>query len=157
MLNFNNFRDQVDLLPFSLYVKSLDGTYSDCTPFMVQMLHLLYREEVVGKQDSELPWKPEDKIKIKDHYNLTMISNKNFCSTIEEYTDSNGKIHHYLTTKVPLCDKTDKIVGLIGISKDIGDWPQERVQKFEMQFLCMLQALVKDYIFKDIEKHNYWA
>ena len=108
------------LLPLHVFWKDVDGVYLGCNEVFARGLGLI-PSDIVGKTDYDLPVKKE----LSDLYRLddseVVKSRKEKLNIEEEQEDHNGKKMHLLTSKVPLIDKNDKVIGLLGVYSDITD------------------------------------
>lgn len=75
------------------------------------------REDTIGKNDYEI-FAEDVADKIRDIDNKVLIEGEKL-NFEERVPHPDGKVHEYLTTKVPLINEDGKIYGLIGIATDI--------------------------------------
>lgn len=108
----------MELTPSSVYWKNLDGTYLGCNQALLKLVGASRFEEVIGKKDSELPWKESAKELQKN--DKAVISSGKLLHFEESVKLSDSDfIQTFLTNKMPLVDKFGKITGVIGSSIDI--------------------------------------
>jgi two-component system CheB/CheR fusion protein len=105
-------------VPDAIYFRDASGKFIRTNPAATERLGLTDPTRTIGKTPYELP-NPEAAISqhrldedvlrtgIPQHYKL------------ERRTDNDGEIRWDLSTRLPLRDKSDQIVGLIGISRDV--------------------------------------
>ena len=107
----------INKLPVSVYWKDLNGRYLGCNKYVAEMAGVDSPELIIGKTDYDLPWKAHaDFFKKIDSF----VMNSARESVLEEpATLSNNKKITVLTTKTPLYDENNNIVGIIGTSMDI--------------------------------------
>jgi PAS domain S-box-containing protein len=115
-------------------------------------MHLHSEAEVLGKDDFEVfPKEMADKFFSDDQ---SVIKNGLSVFNREEYVvDEEGQKRWLLTTKVPLRDENNHIIGLVGVGKDITTRKQfdENLQN-ERNLLRTLIDNLPDYIsIKDVE------
>lgn len=104
----------VESMPGVFYWKNTKGIYLGCNDFNIPGLEKPF---IIGKTDYDLYPKAEAD-KIREHDLLVINSGK--VLHIEEYiTLPNGKRMQFIVDKMPLKDKSGKIIGLIGVSLDI--------------------------------------
>ncbi|WP_218814004.1 ATP-binding protein [Rickettsiella endosymbiont of Dermanyssus gallinae] len=104
-------------LPGSVYWKNKEGVYLGQNSYAKKLTHKLgFSEVVLGKTDYDLfPKVVADNFRETD---LAVLSGKNL--TMEEVvTLPNGKKRIFLSSKIPLPDRSKNIVGVLGISIDI--------------------------------------
>ena len=123
-------RTLIDNLPFSIYVKDLECRKVVANITDVEKLGYTSEAEVLGKTDLELF---EGEIGVPS-YNDDLLVLKEGHSIInreELFPNPEGGIHWTVTTKIPLFDQSGKIVGMVGIGRDITEQKkaQETIQK----------------------------
>ncbi|WP_126322482.1 ATP-binding protein [Candidatus Rickettsiella viridis] len=104
-------------LPGSVYWKNKEGVYLGQNSYAKKLMHKLgFSEVVFGKTDYDLFTKV-----VADNFretDLAVLSGKNL--TMEEVvTLPSGKKRIFLSSKIPLPDRSKNIVGILGISIDI--------------------------------------
>lgn len=119
--NLEMLENIIALMPGHVYWMNKDGYYLGCNDNQAKSAGLISRKEIIGKSNKELPW----------NFNTNEISetldsiNKQVMSSGKEITVEEPAISPvrgqtvFLSTKVPLYNKTNKVVGMLGISIDI--------------------------------------
>lgn len=103
-------------LPGHVYWKDSDLIFRGCNEIEAQAVGFS-REEINGKTDYDMPWKEQaDSIRALDK---EVMSTGTIISREEQATLLNGKPAVFLSKKIPLRDKQNNIVGILGISFDI--------------------------------------
>lgn len=115
----NLLRHVIDALPFSLYVKDIDGR-----KLLVNSTEIKYLgrplSEVIGKTDFDLY--PEEYAKSYNAYDQLVIKNaESIIDKIEAIPFKNGEKRWISTTKLPWYDEKGNITGLIGFGIDVSD------------------------------------
>jgi two-component system aerobic respiration control sensor histidine kinase ArcB len=106
-------------IPASVFWKNVDSVYLGCNDAFAHSLGLSSPEEVIGKTDYDLPTTKEESAAFRA-IDKQVIESKQPKINIEEYqTLSDGRIVTLLTNKVPLLDKQNNVVGILGIYYDI--------------------------------------
>jgi two-component system, OmpR family, aerobic respiration control sensor histidine kinase ArcB len=106
-------------LPGSVYWKDKTGAILGDNLIHAQIAGYHDPNEVVGKTDYDFPWKGEaDQIRAND---LEVMNAQKSQSFEEIATLPDGTKHCFLTTKIPLLDKIENVIGVLGISVDISD------------------------------------
>lgn len=100
--------------PISFYWKDKQGVYLGCNHLMHQMAGT---DDITGKTDHDLPWHKEaPKICAIDK----KVMEKKIHQEIEEQIKiSNGNHMVFLTSKAPLLDENNEVIGVISSSIDI--------------------------------------
>lgn len=100
--------------PASFYWKDKRGVYLGCNHLMHQ---LAGTNDITGKTDHDLPWHKEaPKICAIDK---KVMENKRHQEVEEQVKVSNGNHMVFLTSKAPLIDENNEVIGVIGSSIDI--------------------------------------
>lgn len=105
------FEKIIDSFPGNLYWKDQNGIYLGCNQNMVKVSGLQSKADIIGKSDIELWPEYAEQIKENDLYILTT----------GEISEQEEQVNEcvYLSTKMPLYDDNNAIVGIIGSSTDI--------------------------------------
>jgi PAS domain S-box-containing protein len=145
-------------IPGSVYWKDRDSVYLGCNKFMARVSGLKSPEDVVGKTDHDLSWhKSAD---ILQELDRAVIENGEE-RTVEEVGQlADGKRATYLSTKVPLRDEKDNIIGVLGVSADITERKQLEAKLVKLKTEADRQKkLVQRYldtIIANLPCHIYW-
>lgn len=115
--NYKLLSDLMDRVPDVIYFKDTQGRL-----IMVNQAHAkglgLKPEKVVGKTDFDIfPKERAEKMAKDDMYVIT--TGKPIIDKIERATRADGIDNYVSTTKIPRYDDKGKIIGLIGITRDI--------------------------------------
>jgi PAS domain S-box-containing protein len=109
--------DLMDRVPDVIYFKDTRGRF-----IMVNQAHAkglgLKPQELIGKSDFDLFPKERAEMMIKDDL-YVMKSGKPIIDKIERATRPDGEDNYVSTTKIPRFNKGGKVVGLVGITRDI--------------------------------------
>jgi PAS domain S-box-containing protein len=115
----NLLRTLIDNLPDKVYVKDNKGHYFINNIVHLQSLGLSKQDDTLGK--TAFDFFPEEFARrfTADENNI-IEKGEPLINCEEEVLDSKtGKINWHLTTKVPIRDNQGKIIGIVGISRDI--------------------------------------
>ena len=115
----------------AVFVKDLQGRYLMMNSAGARFLGRSV-EEVVGKDASQL-FSPESGRQIMERDRIVLQSGET--STYEEVGVSDGVARTYLSTKGPYRDATGRVIGLLGISRDISHRKraEEEIHKSEQR------------------------
>lgn len=111
-------RSVIDNLPDSIYVKQLDGHYLLGNLAHSKQLGLESVEAVVGHTSHDF-FAPDVAERFAQDDHKVMESGTPIINRHESFQDDNGNVKWLSTTKVPMRDHAGKIVGLVGIGRDI--------------------------------------
>jgi len=111
-------RTLIDHLPDTLYIKDAEGRKIIANPADVEVTGFQSENEIVGKTDLEIF--PGD-IGRRGYDDDQLVLNKKqpVLEREEDFLDKNGNQRWLLTSKIPLQDEKGKIIGLVGIGRDI--------------------------------------
>lgn len=112
-------------IPASVFWKDKNSVYLGCNNAFIHSLGLSSPEEVVGKTDYDLPTTREESDAFRTDDKQVIESKKPKLNIEEFQTLPNGKKVVLLTNKVPLVDKQNNVVGILGIYYDITDRKQK--------------------------------
>ncbi len=144
----NLLRTLIDHLPDLIYFKDSASRYVLSNTAHATFLGLPSAADVVGKSDAELfPAEQAQKFRVEDMQ--VMRSGHPLISQEERVLEpSSGKVVWNLTTKVPLHDQAGKVIGVLGISrnitarKQVEEEVERRKQFFEALFMNSPVAIV---------------
>lgn len=109
------------IMPGNVYWVNKDNVYQGCNDNQAKASGLHSRFGIIGKKNRDLPWNidagtlPDD----LDAMN-TQVMERGQTMVIEEpATLSDGRRVIYLSSKVPLRDRNNAVIGMVGISVDI--------------------------------------
>jgi PAS domain S-box-containing protein len=125
-------------IPDSVYFKDQQNRFILVNKAKADHAHVT-PEEMIGKTDFE--FKPENQAKaIADDDDMIMNTGKSIVNKIEEFTDASGTTKWMSVTKIPRYNKHNKIIGTMGISRDI-TWLKQ-IEKESAERLELLQTLM---------------
>ena len=124
----NLLRALIDNLPDSVYVKDIQSRKVIANPVDVKYMGLQSEEEVLGKNDYDIyPKEIADSSFADDQFvfqsGLPQLNKEDF------FVDNQNHKHWMLNSKVPIRDEQGKIIGLVGIGKDITARKEEETQR----------------------------
>lgn len=110
----------IALMPGHVYWLDRHGVYQGCNDVQAQSAGLSSREEIVGKRNKDLPWNVNTLVpQVIDSVNEEVMALGQACVLEEPMSSINGNTGYCLSSKVPLRDTANNVVGLLGISIDI--------------------------------------
>lgn len=116
----NLLRALIDNLPDYIYVKDSEFNYIINNRSFVKLVGAASEAEIIGKNVKDLFGDDVGKINMDEDKNVLMKGNE-IIDRDEPIITYEGEKRWLLTTKVPLKDKDGKVVGILGISKDISE------------------------------------
>jgi PAS domain S-box-containing protein len=118
-LNSKFLLNLLESLPSHVFWKDKKGTYLGCNTTFAQSLGLEKPEDIVGKNDYDLPVRKEDSDAYRNDDKQVMLSRHPKLNIEEKQVFKDGKAIYLLTSKVPLFDNNDDVLGVLGIYSDI--------------------------------------
>jgi PAS domain S-box-containing protein len=118
-------RTLIDHLPDAVYAKDAQGRKTLANPADLKNLRCKTEADAIGKSDFELfPKEIADRFFADDQ---AVLSGKAVHNREESFLDEHGEKHWLLTSKLPLHGNDGRIVGLIGIGRDITDLKRAQI------------------------------
>lgn len=108
----------VDTAPIAIFWKDRDLNYLGCNTIFAKNAGYQHPSEIIGKDDYLMSWKNEADLYRYD--DLTVMQSASPKLAYEEQsTRPNGEQVWLKTWKIPLLDKSNEIIGILGIYADI--------------------------------------
>ncbi|WP_236018834.1 ATP-binding protein [Geomonas propionica] len=130
----------IDTIPQFVFWKDRDSIYEGCNIVFAQAAGLERTELIRGKSDYDLPWLREESDAYRSDDRSVMDSNSAKYHIIEQQLQASGERHWVDTTKVPLCNENDEVVGILGVYDNITE--RKRVEEARDRALAMLESLL---------------
>jgi methyl-accepting chemotaxis protein len=111
-------RTLIDNLPDLIYVKDVDGRFLLANLAVARIMGATEPSELLGKNDFDFHAAELATLYHEDEQ-AVIRSGKPLLAREEECRDPAGNLMHLETTKVPLRDANDRVIGLVGIGRDI--------------------------------------
>lgn len=132
----------LDTIPVRLFWKDLNSVYLGCNVLFAQDAGYQVPEELIGLDDYDMVWKEQAEMYRRDDLEV-MNSGKPKWRYGETQTTPAGKQIWLATSKVPLRDADDTIIGILGAYEDITQrkWAEEELLKAQkLESLGLLSA-----------------
>jgi len=116
----NLLRNLIDNMPDRIYAKDLNSRFIVCNEALVKRMGMTNLEDIIGKTDFDLV--PKD-LATQYYSNEQEIikTGKPLINHEESMGSISGSVRWNLSTKVPFRDTSGKIVGIVGMGRDITD------------------------------------
>ncbi|MFZ3052736.1 MAG: MASE3 domain-containing protein [Sulfuricurvum sp.] len=123
----------INTAPVRLFWKDNDSVYMGCNNLFAQDAGMKDSSQIVGKRDSDLPWKAQAELYTLDDQQV--IQNGIVKINYEEPQERGNEDANWLSTsKVPLRDKINgSIIGVVGAYTDITDIRQTQIKLKESE------------------------
>jgi PAS domain S-box-containing protein len=140
----------MDTIPARIFWKNKDLVYLGCNRLFAEDAGRKSPEEIIGETDYNLGWREQAELYRKDDLEV-MRSGNSKLNYEEPQTAPDGKPIWLRTSKVPLRDVNNRIVGILGTYEDITERKQaEEALHREQTLMATLMENVPDAVyFKD--------
>ena len=146
-------RTLIDNLPDAIYAKDTAGRKTLANLADLKNLHFKTEAETLGKTDFDLfPREQAERLFADDQ---KVIQGHSVINREEHFLDDQGREHWLLTSKLPLHDQEGRVIGLVGINRDITARKQVEIQLAYEQglFRTLMEYLPESIYFKDLQSH----
>lgn len=107
----------IDNVPANIYWKDINSVILGGSKLHTELTGFSESESVIGKTDFDFSWKDQaERIQENDRF---VMQNNQMVSFEERAKLSDNSMHIFLTQKSPLRGKSEKIIGVLGVSIDI--------------------------------------
>ncbi len=145
-------RSVIDNLPVTIYIMDNKGRKNVSNKTDCELMGVNEESEVIGKTDLELY---PGKIGERGHKdNMNVIKNKKPVVNREEaFIDKNGIQKWLLTSKIPLFNDNNQILGLLGIGIDITEQKnlQEKISESETFYRTLINISPNGVVVTDLD------
>ena len=129
----------LDTIPVRVFWKDRDSAYLGCNKLFAEDSGLQEPEKLVGKTDFDMGWKEQAELYRADDQDV-MQARKRKLNYEEPQTTPDGDQIWLETSKVPLTDQDDNIIGMLGTYHDITD--RKRAEEELANYRDHLEELV---------------
>jgi PAS domain S-box-containing protein len=130
------FQGALDNMPDAIYFKDSKNRIVRVNQYYLNGMNKK-QEDVVGKTDFDFFPKQQAQQMFEDD-NFVLTTGKPIVGKIERTLLSNGEWNQVITTKIPVYDRQGKIIGTMGITRDMTAYANLEQARFKM----MMSALV---------------
>jgi two-component system sensor histidine kinase/response regulator len=113
----NLLRTVVDTIPDSIFAKDSEGRYLLANKAFAKLHGLESPEQLLGKSAFDLF--PKERATALHAADLEVMRAAKPLEAERSVVDAEGSVHWILMSKVPLTNKLDEIVGIVGVNRDI--------------------------------------
>jgi len=133
----NLLENIMNSIPIRIFWKDIDGIYGGANQVFLNDCSFDSIEQLVGKNDFELPWKDSEAKDYVDDDKEVIKTKKPKINIEERQKRADGKIAYLNTSKVPFFDHENNLLGIIGLYEDITGKKesQEIIKQQEMQLV----------------------
>ncbi|MFA6121430.1 MAG: PAS domain S-box protein [Sideroxydans sp.] len=154
----NLLKTIIDTSPMRVFWKDRDLHYLGCNPAFAKDAGRASPEEMIGKDDFQMTWGAQAELYRADDRQV-MESGIAKLSYDEPQTTPDGETIWLRTSKVPLRNHADEIIGILGIYEDITERKvaEEAVKTSEQKLLTILDNVDAYIYLKDIDGKYLFA
>ena len=128
----------IENAPIIIFWKDKNGIYQGANKLFLDLMNLKHKEELLGKKDSDFNFLETEKYISDDSYIMT--NNESKLNYIETITSKDKKTIILNTSKVPLIDENNGVIGVLGVSQNITEQVKNQTQLKEQEQLLMQQS-----------------
>jgi sigma-B regulation protein RsbU (phosphoserine phosphatase) len=146
-------RTLIDNLPDAIYAKDTAGRKTLANLADLKNLHFKTEAETIGKNDFDLfPRELAERLHADDQ---KVIQGQSVINREEHFLDNEGREHWLLSSKLPLHDQDGKIIGLVGINRNITEHKlaEDKLAYERGLFRTLMEHLPDAMYFKDLKSH----
>jgi len=118
----------LDTFPLSIFWKDRDSVYLGCNRNFLQDANAASAAEVIGKTDYDMPWASSEADSYRADDQEVMASDVAKLEIVETQVQASGRQIWVETSKLPLHDLSDDVIGVLGTYQDITDRKQAEAQ-----------------------------
>ena len=133
-------QEVVEGIPIRVFWKDRECRYLGCNSLFAQDAGFSHSTDLIGKTDFDMIWHEQAAIYRADDL-LVMESGQPKLNYEEPLTSTNGKLVYLRTSKVPLRDANQAIIGILGIYEDITE--RKKAEQMEKHLTRALKLLSK--------------
>jgi len=137
----------LDNAPDRIYFKDTEGRFLQVNPALAHYFGLDHAHQAIGKSDADFFLEEHASEAMADEREI-MLTGKPMVGRVERETFPDGRVGWSLTTKMPLRDETDAIIGTFGLSRDITGLKtaEQALRSSEDRYIRLLDS-VTDYVY----------
>jgi PAS domain S-box-containing protein len=138
----------VENVPGLVFWKDRDSRFLGCNTECAKDAGYLSPDELIGKTDFDLGWKDLAGMYRADDKEV-MESGESKLSYEEQLPTADGKIFWVRTSKAPLRDENNQIVGIIGAAQNITEHKlaEDQLRESELRYRSLFENMLEGYAY----------
>ena len=148
----------LDTIPVRVFWKDKNSIYLGCNKLFASDSSFSSPKEIVGKNDFQLATKSQAELyRTDDQY--VIKTGKPKLNYEEPYATRDGRELWFRTSKIPLRDLDDNVVGMLGIYEDITERKQagELLRQSEHKYRNLVEAMHEGIGISDLDENIIFA
>lgn len=109
----------IDSIPAAIFWKDINNRYLGVNRYILNNAGLTKHEDIIGKTDFDMPWAETEAQNFIDDDQEVILSGEPKLHFEETLTQDDGTTITVITSKVPLRNSKNEIVGILGIYMDV--------------------------------------
>lgn len=132
----------IDNIPALIVWKDRNSVFQGCNRHFLQITGLDHPEDIVGKTDYDMPWKPEETEWYRECDCRIMASDTPDLNFIQPQQQADGKQTWLSASKIPLHDSAGQVNGILVVTEDITERKatEEALRQSEKRFRQLFQS-----------------
>lgn len=126
----------IKIVPASIYWKDVDSVILGSNLFHTKLTGFKDPQEVIGKTEYDFVWKEQADEIIQNDKEIMALGRG--VRLEETATLADGNTHTFLTSKEPLRDEDNTIIGIIGVSVDITEQKVAEIRAIEAESATLI-------------------
>lgn len=118
----------INSVPHAIFWKDKESRYLGCNESFAKVGGLSDPQQLVGKNDYQMPWAPE-----AEHYRTCdqqVMNGERIIVNLEEpLTGPDGEERVLLTSKTPLLNEDQQVIGMIGVFNDVTEFKKAEAER----------------------------
>ncbi len=115
----------INSIPNNIFIKNKQGEFLLANVWVSKLMGVNSPQDLLGKTDFDFHPKKLAKKYFRDEQEVIKTGRAKM-NIIEQVVDSENNRKWYSTSKLPLKDNKDEIIGIMGIGRDISNWVKEQ-------------------------------
>ncbi|UJR83408.1 ATP-binding protein [Sandaracinus amylolyticus] len=133
----------IDHIPYVVFWKDVRSVYLGCNAALARIGGLASPDDIVGRDDFSMPWTREEAEFFRSVDRRVMESGQAELDIEETQVQADGRRRVILTSKVPLRDESNAVIGILGIFTDITERKELEQQLLQAKEAAEVSARVK--------------
>ena len=141
-------RTLIDHLPDAIYAKDLAGRKTLANRADFQNMGFATEADALGKSDAEV-YLPEVAAQFEADDRIVLQSARPVLNREELLIDARGRRRWLLTSKLPLCDGKGRVIGLVGVGRDITERKamEEALRESMLKYQDLIES-ISDWVWE---------